>query len=350
MQLAYDVLGFELQFSCHHVVVLGDLNYRVALPADDAIRMMVAGEWDTLRSADELSRAMAQGQVLSGFSEAPIRFLPSYRRVVGEAGRLTERELLQAAAGGGVDTEVLQRGFTTHLKGTERTPSYTDRVLTCSLPDLAPSLICERYLSEETIVQSDHRPVAAELTLNTWRPHTIAAAPARGSATVRCRLWLHDLSYLPLSSSDSAPSAVHVAFPMPAEDPSFALNRVAWLFGRPANSAYERVAWGAATATEHGVSLTAEVDCSAVKSVHALVHVVDSAGATLGQGAVVVPLPWLQPPGTLANGDAEGGVPFEASLLHRGQRVGSLNGVASALWLCGKVGAPPAAEASTDQV
>ena len=29
MELAYDALGFELQLSVHHVVLMGDLNYRV---------------------------------------------------------------------------------------------------------------------------------------------------------------------------------------------------------------------------------------------------------------------------------------------------------------------------------
>ena len=329
MELAYDVLGFELQLSCHHVIVLGDLNYRVALPAAEAVRRMAAGEWESLRAADELANAMHEGSVLSGFVEAPVRFVPSYRRVIGEAGRLTQEELAPVANGRGLDLDVLQRTFTTHLKGGERTPSFTDRILTCSLPDLAPDLTCKDYAVDEGLVLSDHRPVTAEISLSAWKPQ-----PRPSGSAIRCRLWIHNLSVRPLMQL-AAPAAVQVAFPMPAEDPSFALNRVAWLFGRPANSAYERVTWGAATAAEHGVSLTAEIEVDAVRSVHALVKVVDASEGTVGQAVITVLLPWLHP-----GMDADGVVPFEAPLVHRGQRMGTLVGSASALWLCGRAQEP----------
>ena len=85
LELAYDTLGFELQQCCHHVVLLGDLNYRIALPAERALRLMEGGQWDELRAADELQNVMARGDVLHDFWEAPLRFVPSYRRVIGEA-------------------------------------------------------------------------------------------------------------------------------------------------------------------------------------------------------------------------------------------------------------------------
>lgn len=43
MELAYDVLGFELTLCCHHVVLLGDLNYRVAISAQEALGLMGRG-------------------------------------------------------------------------------------------------------------------------------------------------------------------------------------------------------------------------------------------------------------------------------------------------------------------
>lgn len=58
MELAYDLGGFELQLCCHHVVLLGDLNYRVAMPAPEALELMASGDWEGLRGADELSSAM----------------------------------------------------------------------------------------------------------------------------------------------------------------------------------------------------------------------------------------------------------------------------------------------------
>ena len=65
-------------------ILMGDLNYRVALPAEAALQCMAEGKWDALRAADELGAAMARGDVFAGFYEAPVRFVASYRRVLGE--------------------------------------------------------------------------------------------------------------------------------------------------------------------------------------------------------------------------------------------------------------------------
>ena len=140
---------------------------------------------------------------------------------------------------------------------------------------------------------------------------------------------------------------LHVAFPMPAEDPGFSLNRVAWLLGRTGLSAFESVHWG--IAAQCGVTLTAELDVAATRSVHALIKVLDSNHCTAGQAVVCLPLPWLShdetPPSLSHPYDHSGGTrhtsSFEADLVHRGQRVGTLRGQMTAAFA---VSAAPASQ------
>lgn len=361
LELAYDKLGFALQHTCHHVVLLGDLNYRVRLAADEAIRCMADGDWARLHAADELGAAMAAGSVFAGFREAPVRFLPSYRRVVGSAGRLDGHTLPEAHAGGaGVPMEVLTNGFTTRpKKGGQRTPSYTDRVLTCSLPDLVPQLTVERYACHEALACSDHRPVGADMTLRTWQPSTEARGPSV-SWTLRCRLKLGDvkLEYEapgnggapghgeargnvspgapPAAAAVAPPSTtLEATFPMPAEDPSFSLGRVQWLLGRASASAFARLPLEEAAAA--GVVLVAEVDVSATRAVHALVKLVDANGGTLGQGVITVPMPWLSGGGTTTTSTARSR--FDTTLVESGQGAGRLRGELTAVWAIAADGA-----------
>ena len=60
MELTYDAAGFELQLSCHHIVVLGDLNYRITLPTPRVLGCMAAADWGKLLQHDQLSNAMAK--------------------------------------------------------------------------------------------------------------------------------------------------------------------------------------------------------------------------------------------------------------------------------------------------
>ena len=129
---------------------------------------------------------------------------------------------------------------------------------------------------------------------------------------------------------------LNVAFPMPSEDPAFALNRVAWLGGHAASSANEHVPWP--VATQQGVSLTAELDVTATRSVHALLRLIDVDGDIIAQGAIAIPLPWLETACTdehrsvSDSSAAEDAVPFECALSRMGERVGSLGGQLTAQW------------------
>ena len=177
---------------------MGDLNFRCVLPATSALEHLAAGELTPLIEADELSRAMSTGEVLHGFREAGVLgFLPSFRRTFGAAGALTatelaaERDGTRLAAGRGPSVPRLHELYTVRAKdGTERTPSYTDRVLLHSLPDLANELVCHTYSSCEALAVSDHRPVFADLSL---RVHRHAAVRTYAGAA-ECELTLGSLS------------------------------------------------------------------------------------------------------------------------------------------------------------
>ena len=60
------------------------------------------------------------GSVLAGFREAPISFLPSYRRVVGAAGAIDAATASAAATSSPVPLRTLQATFTTAMKHGER--------------------------------------------------------------------------------------------------------------------------------------------------------------------------------------------------------------------------------------
>ena len=151
LELEYDECGAAVQLACHHVLLLGDLNFRCALPVAEALEALAQGRPEALLGADELQLAMRSGRVLHGFREAPVRFLPSFRRVAGAAGRLSEAELEADAAGELLKCGRLTVGRLRELysvaaaDGTARVPSYTDRVLMHSLtPDLQAALRVER--------------------------------------------------------------------------------------------------------------------------------------------------------------------------------------------------------------
>ena len=396
IELGFDALGFGLEACVHHVILLGDLNFRVGLPLGTALERMAHGRWESLLAADELSTAMAQRRVLSGWREAPIAFLPTYRRrpagapvAAGDAdedggdglGATAGRRSLSDA---GAAVAALEAAYTLHVDGSERTPSYTDRVLLHSLPGLEPQLTCVDYDACELLTASDHRPVAADLVLSV--PAAAGAATGadaarsprrhslvvRGGGSLRCQLrlselTLHDddaaerLALFPMSSvADGAavePSlgerasslplvppgslaeaaneigppprglsaldarALELAFPMPAEDPSASMNRVAALFGRQGRGALLEVPW--ADALADGVTAVADLEIAHGHVAHAIVKLVDAERAPLGQGVLSVALPWS----AAAPGAAADARPFSIDLSLSGAYVGQLRGV-----------------------
>ena len=164
--------------------------------------------WEWVRRLDELTRSMRERAVFYNFVEGIITFPPSYRWHRGLAGPeslagdYTDEQQLWAAystfvvdppklfsmptlmfaqsvasggggggGGGGQDrdsstgpsppTPSSSSGATTSA----RTPSYTDRILTHSLPGKGSNLRWRHYDMMDLVCLSDHRPVSCHLTL-----------------------------------------------------------------------------------------------------------------------------------------------------------------------------------------
>ena len=339
IELEYDKFEADLQLSGGHVILMGDLNYRCTCPVPDALGAIAGGELARLCAADELSSVMRSGTALHGFREAPITFLPSFRRVAGEAGRLTNDEIATSAHGA-TDARLRELWTVAASDGTERVPSYTDRILLHSLPDLRAQFTCERYGSVETLCLSDHRPVFADLALS-------APVASEVCADLTCELTVRALRVEPVAASGGeggapplAPSAVALVLPLPAEKTGGAsLERIGSLFGRAGNDAASRddkVAWAKACAD--GVTARSRIEGGAERRIHAMLALSNTSGASVGQ-AVLALLPPSRsdraPPSASERAvitSAPEPQPFEVELSVQSQLVGKLVGEAAVRW------------------
>lgn len=158
----------ELQAEAHHVFLLGDLNYRLAAdpsasghPAgrgpraaaeafDAAVRRLISqARWSELVRSDQLTSAIARGEVLYGWSEGGLGgFPPTFKLVVGQ------RDVYKPS----------------------RCPSYCDRLLWHSAAGHEPRLVQSAYASPR-VLTSDHAPV-----VGVWR--LAVPAPPRDVATL----------------------------------------------------------------------------------------------------------------------------------------------------------------------
>ena len=147
------------------VVWFGDLNYRIALDAELVRNFIGAGDFETLRMADQLLLARSAGDAFDGYEEALLHFVPTYKFELG--GNQYDRT---------------------------RAPAWCDRILWCeaaaaaaaaaaapsgaggslSAPPLAsgcgfPLIACSEYRSH-AITLSDHRPGNSHLCCVTVGP------------------------------------------------------------------------------------------------------------------------------------------------------------------------------------
>lgn len=76
--------GDARQLSDHmNCIWLGDLNYRINLPDEEARLLIKANKLEKLREYDQLTREMAQGRVFQGWKEFPLTFPPTYKYHLG---------------------------------------------------------------------------------------------------------------------------------------------------------------------------------------------------------------------------------------------------------------------------
>lgn len=121
-----ELLGGEV----HHVIWMGDLNYRIDKERDEVLNIIQDGKWAELLEEDQLLKEMKAGRTFQGFQEGKIDFAPTYRFDIGS------------------------RKYSTFKM---RVPSYCDRILYRSLPGC--KLVQHEYNSSSDILTSDHSPV-----------------------------------------------------------------------------------------------------------------------------------------------------------------------------------------------
>ncbi|KAK7308324.1 hypothetical protein VNO77_41926 [Canavalia gladiata] len=62
-----------------HVILLGDLNYRISLPEETTRLLVENRDWDSLLQNDQLMMELMGGNMLRGWHEGAIKFAPTYK-------------------------------------------------------------------------------------------------------------------------------------------------------------------------------------------------------------------------------------------------------------------------------
>ena len=78
LRLGVTSLELPLQYHC---IFCGDLNYRIDTPRAEVLRLVEDDQWHQLFEHDQLAQELVAERVLFGFTEAPIRFPPTYKYV-----------------------------------------------------------------------------------------------------------------------------------------------------------------------------------------------------------------------------------------------------------------------------
>ena len=121
-----------------HVIWFGDLNYRVEMPFDVALTHIDKKFFSEMLMQDQLSQQIAGEHAFIGFKEHHISFPPTYRMLRDSPGYSNKKD---------------------------QTPSWTDRILTRSLPGCEKELDVVWYKADHSLLGSDHRPVSSGMSL-----------------------------------------------------------------------------------------------------------------------------------------------------------------------------------------
>jgi hypothetical protein len=148
-----EALPLEPAAAFEHVFFLGDLNYRIDLPFEEAAKCVKERDFKKLGGADQLEAERVAGRAFFRFNTAAPEFTPTYRWKRGKA-ELSNKN--------------------------DQPASYTDRVLWHSRPCLEDVIKLDSYGCAENLMISDHRPVAATFTFKvrhdySWPYHPLTA-------------------------------------------------------------------------------------------------------------------------------------------------------------------------------
>ncbi|OHT01676.1 Endonuclease/Exonuclease/phosphatase family protein [Tritrichomonas foetus] len=115
-------------------IMMGDLNYRVEMSRNKAIRRIEQKNYARLLKSDQLLMAKKNYPILAAFEESPITFPPTYK------------------------FDVKSDQYDTSPK--QRVPSYTDRILVATRGNNSKPEVTKYDFIQSHV--SDHRPVYAE--------------------------------------------------------------------------------------------------------------------------------------------------------------------------------------------
>lgn len=134
---------FEQISFFQHVFWFGDFNYRTNMPYNEVVELSFQGNFSEIIQTDQLKSEMKLNKVFSGFSEGPLTFRPTYRRL-----RMTNEDFSNKK---------------------DQSPSWTDRIMFKVHP--GQKLDLESFNSHEDCFGSDHRPVSAIFNANYEMPY-----------------------------------------------------------------------------------------------------------------------------------------------------------------------------------
>lgn len=144
----------DTALTSHHMFVLGDLNFRTKFGGDEqdqeknvkrALKLIEEEDYAGLYNCDELEAGLKNGDLLSGFQTLPCNFPPTFK---------------------------VKRTAGFEYK-TQRTPSYTDRILFKSFDGLTENLKPLAYEPCVDFITSDHKPVRGAFTVTPNRTRDI---------------------------------------------------------------------------------------------------------------------------------------------------------------------------------
>ncbi|KAL3153090.1 Heat shock 70 kDa protein A [Trebouxia sp. C0009 RCD-2024] len=169
-----------------HAIWMGDLNYRVTIPDEQARNLIRDAKLDKLLEADELVNMLREGRAFHGWVEGHIAFPPTFKFKRGTSqylGADDEDESEQAerpSMAGSPD-----KPQNAPPKEKKRTPAWTDRILYKSPAGSAKQT---RYSSANLLI-SDHKPVSSTLSLTVleYVRDTVEAAVDTARRTVDAR-------------------------------------------------------------------------------------------------------------------------------------------------------------------
>jgi hypothetical protein len=206
---------FQLNKQCHHVIWMGDLNYRLELPdseIDTCIQLLSEGKnGDLFHRYDTLHSLIAKGDVFGGYIEPDhdfVNFPPSYKKY-------KERTEEDRSDPDWVKKVYLVDYTQQWYKGGKqkvRIPGWTDRVLVKSQSDRKSSVACSDYRSiTDHFLTSDHSPVQAVVALQVKKLPDLPVS--------MYKLRLHNCVVVKADNSpfSSAPKHLKIVAPAPFE-------------------------------------------------------------------------------------------------------------------------------------